>query len=184
MKGENAANGYARIAKVLHWLTAATMLPALAIAIYFDTLSADVEGDPAKYFAVMPWHKTLGFLVLLIVAIRLPYAVRNPKPQPPATMASWQMSLAHAAHWSLYGLMVLLPLLGWLGTSAGRTTFKLFGQIPMPYLPIAKDQNLADFYNDVHVALGWTAVILVVVHIAAALWHQFHLRDGLLRRML
>jgi cytochrome b561 len=85
-------------------------------------------------------------------------------------------------HWTLYGLMLVLPLLGWLGTSAGVGKFKLFTLFEMPR-PLARNLELSQQLYDVHVVLGWTAITLVLVHIAAALWHQFVARDGLLRRM-
>ena len=85
-------------------------------------------------------------------------------------------------HWSLYGLMLVLPVLGYLGSNAGPSTFKLFKLFEMPRL-IDKNLPLSAQLYDVHVVLGWTALILVVVHFSAAAWHQWVRHDGLLRRM-
>lgn len=183
MSLRNTRERYGSVAKWLHGLTALCMLPALAIAAFLDTLHEDVPGDPAIYFAWMPWHKTFGFLVLCLIVLRLPWALANARPAMPDAMTRWQQSLAHAAHRSLYGLMVLLPALGWLGTSAQRSSFKLFDRIPMPYLLAEKNQNLSDLIYEIHVGLGWTAMVLVAVHIGAALWHHYVWKDRLLRRM-
>ena len=178
----NTPNAHGSLAKWFHWLTAACMLPTLAIAVYMDSLHEKVPGDPQKYFAVLPWHKTLGFLVLCILVFRLPWYWRNVRPADPQGISRLQSVLAHLVHWTLYGLMLALPLLGWLGTSAGVGKFKLFTLFEMPR-PLAKNLELSQQLYDIHVVLGWTAITLVLVHIAAALWHQFVARDGLLRRM-
>lgn len=178
----NTPNAHGSLAKWFHWLTAACMLPTLAIAVYMDSLHEKVPGDPQKYFAVLPWHKTLGFLVLCILVFRLPWYMRNLRPADPQGISRLQSVLAHLVHWTLYGLMLVLPLLGWLGTSAGVGKFKLFTLFEMPR-PLAKNLELSQQLYDIHVVLGWTAIALVLVHIAAALWHQFVARDGLLRRM-
>lgn len=181
----NSQRGYGLIARWLHWLTALCMLPALGIAAFVDTLDENTPGDPEIYFAWMPWHKTFGFFVLVLLVIRLPWMLGNPKPELPNAMTRWQKQSATLAHWTLYGLMVALPILGWLGTSVGQTSFKLFDRWPMPYLPTGKDQELSNWiYEWLHVPLGWFAMGLVAVHIGATLWHALYLRDGILTRMV
>jgi cytochrome b561 len=120
--------------------------------------------------------------VLCLLVVRLPWYLSNIRPANPPGMSRLQTVLAHAVHGSLYGLMLLLPTLGWLGSSAGPGSFKLFTLWDMPRL-IGKNQALSSQLYDIHVPLGWTAVVLVVGHIGAALWHQFIVKDSLLRRM-
>lgn len=179
----NTATTYGSIARVLHWLTALLILLTLAIAVYMDTLSADVPGDPQRYFVVLPWHKTFGVLVLALFIVRLPWSLANPHPVATAATPPWQHSIARAAHWSLYGLMFLLPVLGWLGSSAQRSTFKLFTLWPMPQIWPLKDLEVSELFYEIHVGLGWACVVIVVVHVGAALWHQWVLKDRLLGRM-
>lgn len=167
----------------LHWITALIMIPTLGIAMFLDTLHEDVPGDPEIYFTWLPWHKTLGFLVLVVALVRIPWTLTHRRPPMPAGTPPWQAWLAHAAHWSLYGLMLVLPLLGWLGTSAQRSTFKLFNLFPMPYLTAEKDLPFSEQVYEVHVALGWTAIGLVAVHVAAAVYHQWVVKDGALMRI-
>ena len=179
----NTITRHGLVARALHWLTALCMLPTLAIAVYMDTLEEKTPGDPQRYFAVLPWHKTLGVLVLCFVVVRLPWYLANRRPQPPVPAPPLQQAVAGAVHWSLYGLMIALPLLGWYGTDAGQATFKLFTIWPMPRLLTGRNEALSAFLYEIHVILGWTAVIFVALHVGAAVWHQWVIKDGLLRRM-
>lgn len=167
----------------MHWLTAALMLATLAIAVYFTTLEEKTPGDPQRYFAWMPWHKTFGFLVLCVVVLRMPWFLANLRPELPSVTPRWQRFLAHVTHWVLYAAMLALPLLGWLGTSAQQSSFKLFTLWAMPRLLDRKDVPLSEKIYAVHVYLGWTVAALIALHVAAACWHQWVKRDGLLRRM-
>jgi len=169
---------------VLHWMTAILMIPTLGIAVFLDTLHEDVPGDPEIYFTWLPWHKTLGFLVLVVALVRIPWAIVHRRPPLPAATPPWQAWLARLAHWSLYALIVVMPILGWIGTSAQRSTFKLFDIWPMPYITAQKDLPFSEWIYEIHVVLGWSAVILVGVHIAAAVYHEWFVKDGALTRML
>lgn len=171
------------VAIALHWVTALIMIPTLLIALYLDTLHEDVPGDPEIYFTWLPWHKTLGFLVLVVVLIRIPWALTHRRPAMVEGMSRWQTGLAHAAHFALYALMLVLPLLGWIGTSAQRSTFELFNLIPMPYLTGSKDIPFSQDIYEIHVALGWTAVGLVAFHILAAAYHHWVVKDGAIDRI-
>lgn len=178
----NTSAEYGWLARWLHWTTAALMLPALAIAGYMSTLEEGVPGDPQRYFAVLPWHKTLGFLVLVVAIVRLPWYLRSARPAPPAGTGAMARRLAALMHGTLYVLMLALPVLGYLGSSAGPGKFRLFNVWEMPRL-IGRDQPLSSQIYDVHVVLGWTAMVLVAGHVVAAAWHQWIRRDGLLARM-
>jgi cytochrome b561 len=178
----NTPATYGWLARALHWGTAALMLPTLAIAAYMSTREENVPGDPQKYFAVLPWHKTLGFLVLLVLVVRLPWYLRSVHPAPPPATSRATARAATWVHAALYALMVALPVLGYIGSSAGPGTFRLFTLWQMPRL-VGRDQALSSAVYDVHVALGWTAAVLVAGHIGAAIWHQWIRRDGALRRM-
>ncbi len=179
----NTASQYGWLAKWLHWLTAALMLPTLVIAAYMSTLTEKVAGDPQRYFAVLPWHKTLGFLVLIVLLLRLPWYLRGIHPALPSGTSALSRRLAAVVHGSLYALMVLLPVLGYLGSSAGPGKFRLFTLWEMPRV-LERNQPLSSQLYDIHVVLGWTAMALVAGHIAAAFWHQWIVRDEILTRML
>jgi cytochrome b561 len=121
--------------------------------------------------------------VLVLAVLRLLWRLGNPPPAPPAGMAGWERRLAAAAHWVLYALIFAVPLSGWWVSDASRVPFKAFFLVPMPDF-IATDRALQDAAAEVHEALTMTLLVVVLVHIAAALRHHFLLRDDVLGRML
>ena len=117
----------------------------------------------------------------------LPPRIANEKPPPlPATVKSWEKGLAHAAHWSLYALMLALPVTGWLMSSAGKRKYPLdfYGLFPIPYLPVAQNEAAAQTYADRHELLGWIALALLILHLSGAAKHYFIDRDRTVQRML
>ncbi len=116
----------------------------------------------------------------------------NPVPPLPASMSPTMRFAAHATHFLLYFLIVAIPLSGWLLVSSsplGLPTM-YFGWFAWPELPFFSDLPRAakkmwshDFAVT-HVYLAWSAIVLVTIHIAAALYHQFIRRDVVLGRML
>jgi cytochrome b561 len=89
---------------------------------------------------------------------------------------------AHAGHWALYGWMVLIPLSGWLMSSAKGFQTVWFGVLPIPDL-IGKDKAVGDFLQELHATLNVLLMLTLAGHVAAALWHHFVLKDDTLRRM-
>ena len=89
---------------------------------------------------------------------------------------------AHAGHAALYGLMVVIPLSGWLMSSAKGFQTVWFGVLPIPDL-VGKDKELGDLLQQVHQALNLLLMLTLAGHVAAALWHHFVLKDDTLRRM-
>jgi cytochrome b561 len=90
--------------------------------------------------------------------------------------------LAHAGHLALYAFMLIIPITGWLMSSAKGGPTVWFGILPLPDL-IGKDKALGHLLEDVHGALSWTLVTLIAGHVLAALKHHFIDRDDTLRRM-
>jgi cytochrome b561 len=82
----------------------------------------------------------------------------------------------------MYGALLALPVLGWATTNAHGVTLKLFGVVPLPRVAI-EDPDLADTLSDYHVWAAWALLALVVLHVAAACWHHFVRRDGVLPAM-
>jgi cytochrome b561 len=90
--------------------------------------------------------------------------------------------LAHLGHATLYGLMVAIPVSGWLMSSAKGFQTVWFGLVPIPDL-IGRDRELGDLLQSVHKALTLVLMLAIAGHVAAALWHHFVLKDGTLRRI-
>ena len=89
---------------------------------------------------------------------------------------------AHAGHAALYGLMIVIPLSGWLMSSAKGFQTVWFGVWPIPDL-IGKDKELGDILKEAHEALNVLLMLTLAGHVGAALWHHFVLKDDTMRRM-
>jgi len=90
---------------------------------------------------------------------------------------------ALGAHLALYALLLTLPLLGLATSQAHAVHVRLFGLLQLPML-VPADADLADTLSDWHVWLAWALLVLVALHVAAALWHHAVRRDGVLHAML
>src|SRR5471030_1635819 len=169
---------YTGTAIALHWLTFALIACGFTLAVYM----VDLPLSPAKlrYFS---WHKWLGVSVFLIVLARLGWRFTHRPPALPESIAAWQQRAAGATHAMLYVLIVIIPLTGWLYSSAAGVPTVYLGLVQLPDL-VAKDKMLADQLKWVHVTLNYTLLVLVVAHAGAALQHHFIARDDVLRRML
>jgi len=174
----NSADSWGATARGFHWLIALLILAQFVIG----SIAEEMKLTPAK-LELFVWHKSIGVTVLVLAVLRLLWRLGNPPPAPPAGMAGWERRLAAAAHWVLYALIFAVPLSGWWVSDASRVPFKAFFLVPMPDF-IATDRALQDAAAEVHEALTMTLLVVVLVHIAAALRHHFLLHDDVLSRML
>jgi cytochrome b561 len=168
---------YTRTAIVLHWLAALLIFCNLIVGLSMVGLPF----GPQK-FRVYGWHKWIGITVFLLAAARLVWRRGHPAP-PPVEMPRWQRRAAHGTHLALYALMLLIPLSGWVYSSATGVSVVYLGLVPLPDL-VAKDKALAAVLKAVHVTLNFTLFSLVIVHAGAALKHHVIDRDSVLARMV
>lgn len=168
---------YTPVAKGLHWLMAVLILGLLALGIYMSELPL----SPQK-LQLYSWHKWVGVTVFLLVWLRLAWRLTHRPPALPEGMSPLMRLAAHAGHAALYGLMLVIPLSGWLMSSAKGFQTVWFGVWPIPDL-VGKDKALGDFLQQAHEALNWLLMLTLAGHVAAALWHHFVLKDDTLRRM-
>ena len=169
---------YTRTAIALHWLVALLILAALPLGLTMTEMP--LSPQKLKFYA---WHKWLGVTVFGLVVLRLAWRASHPPPPLPESVPAWQRSAAHALHWALYALMLVIPLAGWLMSSAKGFQTVYLGVLPIPDL-LAKNEALGERLAEVHAWLAYALIALLVVHVAAALKHHFVDRDDVLRRML
>ncbi|HEY2032081.1 MAG TPA: cytochrome b [Rhizomicrobium sp.] len=179
---------YGTVAMTLHWLIAALILTNLYLGLSFDDYP---KGDPAL-FQVLQIHKSIGLTVLMLSVLRLVWRLVNPVPPLPAGMNPVLKFAAHASHFLLYFLIIAIPLSGWALASTSRLGFatKYFGLFNWPSIgfianmPLDQKNPLRHDFGAIHMYLAWSAIVLIVIHVSAALWHQFFRRDDVLKRML
>jgi cytochrome b561 len=169
---------YTAIAKLLHWGMALVL--AGLIALGFVMTNLPLSPEKLQYYA---WHKWAGVSVFVLVWLRLVWRVLNPPPAYPRTMSPLIKGVAHWGHTVLYGLMIVIPVSGWLMSSAKGVPTVWFGVLPLPDL-LEKDKALGHFLKAVHEALNYLLLLLLAGHVAAALKHHWIEKDDILNRML
>jgi len=174
----NTRDSYGAVAKFLHWA-----IVILIIAQYVIIESAEDLPDGVEKLSSISLHKSLGMLVLLLVVARIGWRLVNRGKPVPVTMPPWQRISAAAGHGLLYLLILLQPLSGWAMSSAANYPVTLFGWFQFPAL-VAPNHDLHEGLEEVHEVLFYAMVVIAVVHVAAALYHHFLLKDDTLRRML
>jgi cytochrome b561 len=175
---QTSPSRYTPTAIVLHWLMAIAIISLFAFGFYMHGL----HFSPWKLRA-FAWHKWAGVTIFLVAIIRLAWRLGHRPPQLPQHMARAEQLIAHGGHGMLYLLMFLIPLSGWLMSSAKGFQTVLFGVLPIPDL-LAKNRELGDALQTVHWGLNLLLAAIVVGHAAAALRHHFVARDDVLTRML
>jgi cytochrome b561 len=166
-------------ARTFHWVIAAMILFQFGLGLWMD--DGPARADEA-YFASM--HASIGISILAVFILRLAWRAMNVAPPPPPGMPGWQIKAASIVHWSLYIVTFAAVLAGWLTVSSASQPVPiwLFGFVDMPYL-VAAGAPLHDVAEEVHGSLVFTLMALVILHIGAALYHHWLLRDDVLRRM-
>jgi len=175
---QSAPLHYTGTAKVLHWLVALIIIGLFVLGQYMSDLSM----SPRK-LQLYSWHKWFGVTVFLLVLVRLGWRLTHQPPRLPAQMPKLQQLASHVGHMTLYGLMLAIPISGWLMSSAKGYQTVWFGVLPIPDL-LGKDKLLGDLLAELHGALNGVLMFIVVIHVIAALKHHFIDRDDVLKRML
>jgi cytochrome b561 len=169
---------YTGVAVALHWLVALLILGSFVVGTYMVNLGL----SPWK-LKVYSWHKWTGVTIFLLVALRLAWRVTHCPPALAAAVPAWQRHAAAIAHVLLYLLMLAVPLSGWVMSSAGGFPVVYFGAFQLPDL-VAKDKGLFEVMKSVHFGLNKALLLLVLLHVAAALKHHYVDRDDVLARMV
>ena len=188
MPTRNTDQRYGHVAMSLHWLIAAFVIVNIGFGLYMGELP---RGDPTK-FQLFALHKSIGLSVLALSVLRVLWRLVNPVPPSPAGLSPTLDFAGRAVHFLLYFLIVAIPLAGWLLVSVGSMGHPtpVFGLFGWPSFPILADMSRSvghpyrEIFGTTHVWLAWSATVLVPIHILAALYHQFVLRDHLLARMV
>jgi cytochrome b561 len=175
---EPNALGYTLVARVLHWVTAVLVLLQLPLGIVIANQWGGPLQDPL-YSA----HKSIGALIIPLIVARLTYRLTHRPPPLPGDIPLVQRLAAQVTHWTLYALLIVQPLLGWMGTSAYPAPVPVFGLFDLPPL-LAPNRALSERLLSVHRLVGFTIAALATLHIGAALFHHFVRRDRVLQRMI
>jgi cytochrome b561 len=174
----NTAERFGLVTKTLHWLTLVLLIAAFTLAISM----VNMPFSPRK-LEFYSWHKWVGVTIFLLAVLRLAWRLANPVPLPPKGTPQWQRRLAGLSHAALYTVLIVMPVTGWIMSSALNLPVVYLGIIPIPS-PLGVNRALGEAMKLVHLSLAITLLILVAIHVLAAIYHHVALRDDVLRRML
>ena len=173
-----APTRYTRIAIALHWLLALGLIYQLGLGIWMGDIPKTPPGLRAEWFN---WHKSIGIVLGILIVLRGLWRLTHRPPELPNTLPRWQASAAHISHALLYGCMLLMPLTGFLGSSFTNYPIKFFGT-PLPRWWEASAE-LKEIFSALHTACSVVFMLVIAVHVLAAIWHMMR-RDGITQRML
>lgn len=160
---------YNNVAAAIHWITAALVL----LQIYVGFTFHGMERGPARgeWFT---WHKTIGATILILALVRLAWRLTHKPPPFPPELPAWERHAAVWNHRAFYFLLIALPLTGLAAVSGGAdgATTALAGGIPLPLIP-GLSEAAGDASGTIHEWLVKITIALLVLHVAAALKHQF-----------
>lgn len=178
MPWNNTHEQWGGISKLLHWGVVALVL-AMA---WLGLTMGDLPNGPDKA-AAYALHKSLGLTTLSLVVLRLGWRLLAGAPAPVAGLPRWQARSAALIHWTLYALLLAVPLSGWWLTSAAGVALQWFGLFEVPAIA-ARDQALSERAGDLHELLFWALATLALLHAAMAVHHHLFAGDATLARML
>jgi cytochrome b561 len=184
----NDSQRWGRVARVLHWTVAALVIAQLAFGMRFARLDMYQSTDVAWYREWIGTHKSLGLTILLFVLARLAWRLSNPTPSSAETPV-WQRAAARLNHLLLYALLIVQPILGLAQSSAYGATTRFWNLFAIPSIvPLAWSRPATDIVRkttqDMHAVTARVLLLLIAIHVLAALYHQFARRDGVLMRMV
>jgi cytochrome b561 len=179
------AAGWGWLTRLLHWTMAGLILFQLGLGLWM-TRAPDIS----LRVALTQTHKSWGSVIFGLALLRLGWRLANRRRPPLPTMPRWQARAALWSHRLLYLGMLILPLSGWVMASASPVQDLLgidnlvFGRWPLPDPWIPGNAGIEAIAHGVHATAAALLAALVALHAAAALRHQFVLRDGLITRMI
>ncbi len=174
--GHDALGHFTVTQRVLHWAMAVAILAMLFIGVGMVSTVA------AKYLTLVSIHKPLGIAILVLALLRLLVRARAGTPGLPRTLPAPMRLAAHASHVALYALMIAMPLLGWGMLSAAAYPVQLGAGLTLPPI-LPQSDALHTLLWNAHRLLAFALFALILLHVAAALFHALVRRDGVFQAM-
>lgn len=189
---------YTPVAIALHWLIAISLVSLIFVGWWMGDAIEDPAQRAAAY-AAFQLHKAFGVTVLVLTLARLVWRLMNPPPPLTTAMPAWERFAAQATHAAFYTLAIGIPLAGLVYVSTGwlahddrpfSVATSFFGLFTIPHLPfieaLAPEARRAIAFMSInaHGKMAWGVLILLVLHVGAALKHHVIDKDDVLARMV
>ncbi|MGB4108117.1 MAG: cytochrome b/b6 domain-containing protein [Alphaproteobacteria bacterium] len=177
MQFKNTRNNFGLIAKAFHWVLAILILWLLSVGFAM----VGIPPGPGKLW-IYALHKSFGILILVLMIGRLLWRQISPRPDPLPTHKTWEDTLARTVHFGLYACVFLMPLSGWIMSSAGGFPAEFFGLFALPAI-VPKNEAIFELTRNIHGFTAWSILALLALHFAGAFKHHFIDKDETLQRM-
>jgi len=175
----NTKTRWGSLSRLFHWGLGFVIIGMLAYGWWMNHFPA--RADRVFHRSI---HADIGYVVLLLMVIRLVWRGINPVPALPADTPRWQRLAAGVSHGALYAVTIVVAMLGWAHSGAHKPDYaSWFGLFRVPQFT-STDKASADTFENLHIYLAYVLIALVVIHIGAAIWHHFVKRDRVAARMI
>ena len=175
---DSRSGTYGGISRANHWIVSLAFFGMLAVGFYLEYggLTREAKGP------IMALHKATGTVLLLVVAWRVIWRIRKGFPAPVPGVAAWQATTSRLVHGGLLFAIMLMPLSGVLRSLLGGRPIDVYGLFLIP--PLGEVEGAGDLFGLVHTVTAYTLVVLITLHVAAALKHAVVDKDATLARMV
>lgn len=177
---------YTPVGIVFHWVMAVLIIAQLLLGWYTTRMPAG-----GARFQAYQTHSDLGLLILILALLRFGWRAMVPGPINDADKGGWQANVAHLTHVVFYICFFGLPISGWMMWSAlgDGQPLAVAGIVPWPQMPFhaldpAWQWAIMDWAEDLHLFFIVTIIIIIPLHIGAAVKHHWWDRDDVLSGML
>jgi cytochrome b561 len=168
---------YGTTAKVFHWLVVALLIVQYPLGKLMPHIHRGMTPGDA-----MTFHISFGITILALMVLRLLWRITHPV-APARSLPAWQQLVSEAVHWLLYVLVFATTMTGWIFASERGWSISLFFAAPLPMLP-TEGSLLANAIGKWHGTMEWALLLVISLHVAAAMAHTFIFRDRIMQRML
>lgn len=173
------AAGWDGVSRAFHWGLGLAIIGMLAYGWWMNHIPA----RPDRYFH-RAIHADIGYVILLLTALRLIWRAMRPRPGLPPGTPRWECALAYANQGALYVMTIIVALLGWAHSGAHKPDYaSWFGLFDVPQFTSESRAN-ARLFENWHIYLAYVLLAMIVLHVLAALYHHFVRRDRVLMRMV
>ncbi len=178
MSNHNHSERYSKSIVIMHWVM---LLLMASVYAFIELKVLFVKGTPPREL-MKAIHFTLGLTVFLFVLVRIYFRLSSTTPAIQPALSPLAQYASKTMHLVLYGLMIAMPIAGWLTLSAAGKTVPFYG-LELPPL-IAKNKELADIIKELHETAGKAGYFLIAGHALVGLYNHYIRRDNVLTRML
>ena len=172
---QHGGERYGFVARLLHWL----IVFLVAAQFVLGWAMPDVHRG-MQPIGLIAWHLATGAALIAAMAARVIWRLTH-RP-PPANLPPLVDTVSRATHFLLYAALLAVPVLGWINASSRGWAVQLFGALRLPALA-STGSALGLSMGDIHSALAWVLLVLIGMHVGAALFHRFVLKDKVLQRI-